>query len=96
MRLTVKRIYLFSQKNVKSRRHKSCNFKDLSFHHDFTTSTISGKTWSKQSRHMVKVVKVKMVKMIFRLHFKLTIIIYIIIYIIIVALFANPKTILTK
>ena len=47
MRLTVKRIYLFSQKNVKSRRHKSCNFKDLSFHHDFTTSTISGKTWSK-------------------------------------------------
>ena len=80
MRLTVKRIYLFSQKNVKSRRHKSCNFKDLSFHHDFTTSTISGKTWSKQSRHMVKVVKVKMVKMIFQLHFKLTIIIYIYYY----------------
>ena len=50
-------------------------------------TTISGKD-------MVKVVKVKMVKMIFQLHFKLTIIIYI--YIIIVALFANPKTILTK
>ena len=38
MRLNIKRIYLFSQKNVKSRRHKPYNFKGLSFHHDFTTS----------------------------------------------------------
>ena len=38
MRLNIKRIYLFSQKNVKSRGRKSYNFKGLSFYHDFTTS----------------------------------------------------------